>query len=396
MSAALGIWHTGRSLFRILWATLNILCVMAMFVASYAGYIDPAACAWAQLPGMTLPIWIAVVFFLFVVNLFIMRRMAIVDVITFILCAGPVFTVCPVNFGHRKLTEAEKARSFTVLTYNVINFTDQQGENPEWGNRMLSYILSTDADIVCLQEAIPIMGKYRNRAWQSQLDSIHARYPYYEQSRHNYDMIMSKYPLETINIPPHDKWDTGNYSAYDIDIQGHPVTVVNCHLQSIGLTPSDKELYLELTEKENIRTSRQEISKVKNDIISKLLEAFRQRAQQTRDIRNFLDTRQGNIILAGDFNDVPGSYAYRTICGAGLRDAYADCAFGARATYNANRFYFHIDQVLYRGDFKAFNIIRNKVKYSDHYPLLTTFVWDTATEGVDGTTDSNPELPKNH
>lgn len=395
MSATSGIWHAGRSLFRILWGALNTLCAVALIVASYAGYINPDTCAWAQLPGMTLPVWVGATFALFVANLFVMRKMAILNVAVFILCLGPAMTVCPINFGQKKLTEAEKARSFTVLTYNVINFTDQEGNEPEWGNRTLAYILSTDADIVCLQEAVPIMGTYKNKRWQKQLDSIRARYPYYDQSRPNFDMILSKYPLKVLPIPPHDEWDTGNYSAYQIDIQGRPVTVVNCHLQSIGLTPDDKELYLELTEKESMRTSRKEISKVKNDLISKLLEAFRQRAEQARDIRNFLDTRQGDVILVGDFNDVPGSYAYRTICSAGLRDAYADCAFGARATYNANRFYFHIDQVLYRGNFRASSIVRAKVRYSDHYPLLTTFVWDAGAGGVDGTTGSNAPQDKN-
>ena len=396
MSTILGIWHAGRSLFRLLWGALNILCVAALVTASFAGYIDPDTCAWAQLPGMTLPLWVAVVLALFVANLFVMRKMALIDALAFIICSGPVLTVCPVNFGPHKLSEADKARSFTVLTYNVINFTDQKGVEPEWGNRTLSYILSTDADIVCLQEAVPIMGKYRNKHWQKQLDSIHARYPYYDQTRYNLDMVMSKYPLKQLDIPPHDEWDTGNYSAYQVDIEGHQLTLVNCHLQSIGLTPGDKELYLELTDKETIRPSRKEIAKVKNDLISKLLEAFRQRASQARDIRDFLDTRQGNVILVGDFNDVPGSYAYRTVRSAGLRDAYADCAFGARATYNANRFYFHIDQVLYRGDFKAYSINRAKVPYSDHYPLLTTFVWDTAAAKVDATTGSHPDRKNNH
>ncbi len=387
MSAKSEIWYAGRSLFRILWSAFNILCILALIVSSYAGYIDPSTCAWAQLPGMTLPVWVAVVLALFIVNLFIMRKMALVDVVAFLICSGPVLTVCPLNFGEGKITDSEKSRSFTVLTYNVINFTDQQGPDPEWGNRTLSYILSTNADIVCLQEAVPIMGKYKNKHWQSQLDSLRARYPYYDQSKPNFDMVMSKFPLKALPIPPHEQWDTGNYSAYSVDIEGHEVTLVNCHLQSIGLTPDDKELYLELTEKESVRTSRKEISKVKNDIISKLLSAFRLRADQARDIRNFLDTRKGDIILVGDFNDVPGSYAYRIICGAGLRDAYADCAFGARATYNANRFYFHIDQVLYRGDFRAVKIVRRKIKCSDHYPLLTTFVWGSSpSEGVDATT----------
>ena len=389
MTNGKGILHIGRSLFRGIWGTFNVICVLGLVAASYCGYIDPTVCAWSQLPGMTLPVWIPLMIVLLFINLFVMRRMALLNAVALLICSGPILDVCPLNFGSHKMPDDAKSRSFTVLTYNVINFTDQQGDEPDWGNRTLSYILSKNADIVCIQEALPIMGKYKNRRWQQQLDSIHQRYPYYDQSHPNYDMIMSKYPLKVLDIPPHEKWNTGNYSAYLIDIQGRPVTVVNCHLQSIGLTPDDRELKRELTEKESVRTSRKEIAEVKNSLISKLLAAFRNRAVQARDIRNFLDTRQGDIILVGDFNDVPGSYAYRTVRSAGLRDAYADCALGIRNTYNANRFYFHIDQVLYRGNFKAYNIVRDKVRYSDHYPLLTTFVWDNvppASSGVDGVT----------
>ena len=42
--------------------------------------------------------------------------------------------------------------------------------------------------------------------------------------------------------------------------------MVNCHLQSIGLTPDDKELYRELTDKDT-RPTKSELTKVKNDLI---------------------------------------------------------------------------------------------------------------------------------
>ena len=85
--------------------------------------------------------------------------------------------------------------------------------------------------------------------------------------------------------------------------------------------------------------------------------------------------------MAGDFNDIQGSYALRTILGDGdMHDAYAENAFGPTITYHGNRFYFRIDHVLYRGDMEAVDIERGDTPSSDHYPLLTTFVMNGENE----------------
>lgn len=83
------------------------------------------------------------------------------------------------------------------------------------------------------------------------------------------------------------------------------------------------------------------------------------------------------MVLCGDFNDVPGCYAVRALEKCGMHDAYAQTALGPTITYNLNRFYFRIDQTLYKGDFKAVSVERGALDSSDHHPLLTTYVWDT-------------------
>ena len=44
-------------------------------------------------------------------------------------------------------------------------------------------------------------------------------------------------------------------------------------------------------------------------------------------------------------------------------------------TFHGSRLYFKIDQVLYRGDMIATSCHRDRAGSSDHYPLVTTFVW---------------------
>lgn len=369
----MGIIRVCTSLIRSLWTILNIACGLCTLLAGYGGYINPDKFALAQLANMTFPGWIVLTLILLAVNLFIRKKLAWLSVAVLVACIGPILTISPLNFTSRSLSPDDESRTFTLLTYNVYNFRDNQVVNPEWGNRTLSYILSTDADIVCLQESSNLNGVGK----KAQRDSINSRYPYRLYSNRSGEVLLSKYHATEIDTPQPD-WGSGSFCAYDVEVEGHEVTVVNCHLQSIGLTDDDKELYRELTDKELRNPSRSELSKVKNGIVTKLLAAFRIRAQQARYIKEFLATRKGNVILVGDFNDVPGSYAYRTIKSDGLKDAYSECAFGPTVTYNDNRFYFRIDQMLYRGDLEAVRIKRGDLRSSDHYPLLATFLWNTA------------------
>ncbi len=363
-----------RSSILAVWVGINVLVVLCTLLAAYGGYIPPRVFPLTQLANMTFGGWVILSAILLAINFIAVKRLTVMFGITLLLCAGPLLTIFPVNFNFGSLTPEEKETEFSVLTYNVLGFRDNEGASPSWGNRTLSYIINSGADIVCLQEAAPLHGPgaYGNKA---QRDSIAAIYPYYtEQPDRAGETLLSKYPFEVIDTPQPD-WGSGHYTAYEVNIDGHATTVINCHLQSIGLTPDDKELYRDLTDKD-MRPTKSELTKVKNDLIGKLSNAFITRAEQAQSIKDFLSGQRDNVILVGDFNDVPGSYAYRTIKSCGLRDAYSDCAFGPVITYNTNRFYFRIDHILYRGNLKAIDIRRGDIRSSDHYPLTATFIRD--------------------
>lgn len=374
------VLHIGRTTFRSIWLTINVAVAAMTAVSAYCGYINPDRLAIAQVANMLYPAWVLLSVILFAADFFILRKSMWIAAAGILLGTGPLLDFFPLNARSVKLSPAEELRTFSVLTYNTYAFEDNQGINPEWGNRTLSNILSSEADIVCLQEGNNITGKRHGIGNPAQRDSIRERYPYIiDTPELANEMLLSRYPARQVTTPQPD-WGTGKYAAYILDVEGHELLVINCHLQSIGLTPDDKEAYRELTDKE-LRPTRKELSQVKSDVMPKLLSAFKTRAQQARHIKQFIDSMSvKNVLLMGDFNDVAGSYAYRTIRSCGLKDAYAQTAFGPTITYNASRFYFHIDQILYRGDLRAVSIWRGKSRSSDHYPVSATFLWDDNTD----------------
>lgn len=355
----------------------DILVAAGLLLSAYGGAIDPNKSVWPQIFGMTFPAWIILMLVMVPVSFIIWRKSALLPTAALLIAMPAILTISPLHIGGA-LSQSERASSFSVMTYNVYGFVDHEFESDDSGgkgakeSRSLQQIIDTQPDIVCIQE-----GYNPNYRFKLQMDTINKIYPYSNFIPEGGEIIFSKYPFKIVPTPQ-PAWHTAHYSAYELDVDGHPLLVVNCHLQSIGLTPDDKALYRELTDKRIESPIRSELSKVKNSILSKLAIAFKLRAEQARHIRQFLEEHPGNAILVGDFNDVQGNYAYRCICSAGMRDAYADSGFGPTITYIDNRFYFHIDQIFYRGDMRAVDIVRGDIKSSDHYPMTATFVWNAS------------------
>lgn len=97
------------------------------------------------------------------------------------------------------------------------------------------------------------------------------------------------------------------------------------------------------------------------------------RRKHTECLREAIDRVKGPLVMCGDFNDVPESFAYRLLRGTDLRDAYVDTSFGPMVTYNRHAFWFHLDQIFYRGDIKPLWVKKGHIRSSDHYPLLAEF-----------------------
>ena len=130
-----------------------------------------------------------------------------------------------------------------------------------------------------------------------------------------------------------------------------------------------------VTEINSMETAKSSMVEFKGSIRQKLRSAFRDRAEDAKELREELDDISPDLplIVCGDFNDVPSSWTYKVIRGTDLRDAYAETNFGPAITYNLHAFYFHIDQMLYRGPLEALDLTIGKINTSDHYPLIGEF-----------------------
>lgn len=350
---------------RIIGKFLTYLLYLVTIMSAYGGFIPPRLWALPSMLTLVFP-YLLILCILVALGWLIGKRIftAISGGLTVVACWPVAIAACPVAFS----TEPTKP-CFSIMTYNVYNLRDYQHPRAKGYSRSLSTVIDSEADIVCLQELYDMPSPNSDRSLQ--FDSLRYIYPYIIKGKpfEGYItpyMLLSKFPAHEVKIPT-SYWN--DCALYRIQLPGQELHVLNVHLTSYQLTSRERKVVSNIR---GLRSARESL-RMDKSLYSKLSTAFRERAKLSRHIRQLIDSIPDPLIICGDFNDVPGSYAYRTIRGSDMSDAVAKTTFGPIITYNAHGFLFHIDQILYRGDLQPNNTTRGSIKSSDHYPVTTIF-----------------------
>ena len=244
--------------------------------------------------------------------------------------------------------------AITVLTWN----TGRMGEfkKPE-KNEVLKYLMSQDADIICLQE----VDVYKDAKYLTLPDvkqCLRRKYPYsyidfsVYNKRHQYGtMVWSKYPL--INKQSIRYESSGNLSnRCDVVVGKDTVRLFNNHLESYKLTSSDLEEVEHLWKK--------------------WARAIPLRNQQAQVVRREIEESPYPVIVAGDFNSVAFSFAYLHISN-GLHDAwFTTHPWEWGATYSYNGIGLRIDYILCSDPLRPVQCVIPQTTGSDHKPVVAT------------------------
>ena len=248
--------------------------------------------------------------------------------------------------------------AITILTWN----TGRMGEfkKPE-KNEVLQYLLSQDADVICLQE----VDVYKDAKYLTLPDvkkTLSKKYPYsyidfsiYDK-RHQYGtMVWAKYPL--IHKQSIHYQSRGNLSnRCDMVVDGDTIRLINNHLESYNFTSEDLE----------------DMDKIE----AKWRRAIPLRNEQARVVRAEIEASPYPVIVVGDFNSIPLSYAYLHLS-RGMHDAFLETSwFQLGPTCKKKGIVIRIDYILSTSTLKP---ARCTVDYeatgSDHWPVAATFAW---------------------
>lgn len=250
-----------------------------------------------------------------------------------------------------------------VLSYNVHSFKydlrTHRGNDP----KILEYFKSTGAEIICLQEATLLKeGKLSPQGIRDALPEIN-HLQLASTSTYSGSVTFSKFPI--INLGEIRFPGSSNLVLFsDIKISNRQtIRVYNCHLQSYSIDPDDYSIIDSI----GLGSNSHQIAEARK-ISYKLKTGFKFRAFQARKVADHILKSPYPVLVCGDFNDTPVSYAYRKVRGE-LKDAFVGSGWGLSNTYNGELPSFRIDYILFNSKFKAGNYKRDRIYLSDHFPV---------------------------
>lgn len=343
-------------------AAANVVVILLMMLVGYSDRINPADCALLSNLGLAFPAFVLANVGFLVFWLVFKVRMALIPFLGFVVCFVPMRKYCPFNI-QREIP----AGSIKILSYNVWLFAGWDAKEED-RNEILEYIVKTNADIVCLQEAAP------NEVGQEKLDKyLNPVYSYrdtaYSSANKQGDCIAlySKYPIVKKERVKYES--VGNQTvAYFLKVGRDTVLVVNNHLETVGLSIEEKAKFKQLVKGDLNKDTAEETSK---SLVLKLAESTTKRAPEADAVAKYIAEHEGMpTIVCGDFNDSPISYVHRTIAN-GLTDCYIATGNGPGISYHQSGFFVRIDNIMCSSHYEPYKCyVDNKIDKSDHYPII--------------------------
>ncbi len=345
---------------KILFA-VNSLFAMLLVLSYGAYWIPPTVFGIFSFLSLAYPFLLLVNILFALFWILRLRRQALLSVVSILLGFFQLKTI--INY---KNTVEYPEKTIKVMTYNIRMFNFYSWL-PMDGvpTQIEDFVYQKFPDVVSMQEYLKLKEPLR-------FSNLPHKYEFFTNKSQNFGlMIASRFPFikKGVEYYNDEKKENNAFIYADIKIGSDTLRIINCHLASISLDNSD---YFLLESPENA-----EGESIKNGlkiIINKIQKAFEMRTAQIRQIQEFVENSPYPIILTGDFNDTPSSYAYWKMTRK-LKDSFRNTPPLKTKTYIRSHFPFRIDYIMHSKEMKTvqYEIVRETL--SDHYPVMAEIAY---------------------
>ena len=363
-----------RRLTKHFFITVNIIAAILFLLGSYGYLLNPKYFWPVGLLTLTafyfLLILVAFIFFWLIIK----PRRALISVIALLLAFNPISNIIALRLSN-SFTQAKPQNALRVMTWNVAQFNVMEDEkHPAVKKDMIDLINYYQPDIACFQEMVAEDSTVKDHGHIDEfLQKLKfSNYFYSYNSKEDFwgyahfgILIFSKYPIikkQTVSFYPNDYNSIFQY--VDIVKGADTIRVFNIHLQSLRFSKAN----LKYIDKPTVEDENAAIKESRN-IIGKFKKGFLKRQVQADRIRAEIEKSPYPVIVTGDFNDVPNSYAYHTI-GKGMINAFVKKGTGLGRTFSGISPVLRIDNIFVaeKMDVLQFQLIKKKL--SDHFPII--------------------------
>lgn len=342
---------------------INALVAILMLLSGFSSYINPYAMPVLSCAGLAFPVFLLLNLLFFFFWLLFRRKYALFPLAVMFACIMPIRTYFPINIHKQQVSDD----AIKILSYNVMSFDEHKLHTKGDSNEIVRYIQQMDADIVCLQEATFNNSNPKKFLSEKSFREAMSAYPYcsHYKVRGNGWICLSRYPILSAHFVEYESPGNGSM-AYELKVGTDTLLLINNHLESNKLSLDDRAAYREMI----VDPKEEKVKSTSKRLIGKVVDAVSVRAAQADAVAKYVrDSKHKYVVVCGDFNDSPLSYAHRVI-GEGLNDAFIDTGNGLGISFNRSGFYFRIDHIMASDNWQLLDCeVDRSIKASDHYPI---------------------------
>ncbi len=344
---------------------INTILAFALMCSYLSQFVDPRYFSWFSFLGLAYP-------YLLLANLIFaiwwalrLKLKIILPIVAIALGYQQIPTLYQLGGNNQVIAPGEelKVMTFNVRMFNVFNWL----EADDIPQGIENLITKEDPDVLLIQE-------YHYLEPRIEINFPYAYHEFPARKGGTGQIIYSKYPIINKGFVEYPKPEgvERNGAALFSDIQWNEkvIRVVNVHLASVGLQDEDYQNLASLNDKNTMELKR-DLTKIGGD----LKRAFIKRSYQTEALDSLIKASDMPILLAGDFNDPPTSYTYKSLR-TELDDSFLAAGDGLERTYNRGPLPLRIDYILYPGQkMRCVDYKVPKELLSDHYPVIAKFAF---------------------
>ncbi len=356
------------SLFNRILLWVNYFFVIALLVGLTAKYISPHLFWLIAFFGLGFPylVLLNIIFVIYWISQF--RREALISLTAILLCTFTIRKYVQITFSNSGSNEEIKVTSYNSMLFDLYNWS----KNLQSRQHILDQLQEINPDILCLQEFYNNTREKELFNIDTVVSTMNTKYYHveYTTTTHNQNHFgiatFSKYPIVNKGKIIFNTRSNNICIYTDVLIEKDTLRIYNMHLQSISFNESDYKFISDL----------QDTSEAENEyensktILRRLKRAFVKRAEQAELIHASVKNCPYKIILCGDFNDTPASYAYNLIS-ENLKDAFVEKGSGFGKTYAGKFPQFRIDYIFHSTDMECTKFVRSTETITDHFPITS-------------------------
>ncbi len=351
--------------------SINVVAVVCLLLAYLSTHVHPAQAPLLPFFGISYGglLFVNIAFVVF--WLFAKRRLALISLIALVLGANHFFAY--LQLVPPSLRAKPEGAHIKVLSHNVRLFGWYNWRtNIADRDHMFRQLELIGADVMCFQEFFHHSGgpdQFETRETLKRVTGANYLHDAYTSVVHHHQKygiaILSKFPI--VNKGRIDfAGERSNICIYvDIAVGEDTLRVYNAHVASIRFSDKNYAFIEEIMNQP--REGNAELSEGIN-ILVRLADAYRSRAEQTNQILEHMASSPFPVIFCGDLNDSPVSYSYKRL-NASLRDSFRQSGWGIGNTYIGKFPSFRIDYIFHDPKLRSSNYVTHSEEISDHHAI---------------------------